>query len=61
MEENIISMQDIFIFNKRGIGPDGKVLGSFQPTHIRPRFLDRLHIAGITLSPNVFEQTLEVN
>jgi pilus assembly protein CpaF len=61
MEENIISMQDIFTFNKIGIGPDGKVLGSFQPTHIRPRFLDRLHIAGITLSPNVFEQTLEVN
>jgi pilus assembly protein CpaF len=61
MEENIISMQDIFIFSKKGIGPDGKVLGLFQPTHIRPRFLDRLHIAGITLSPNVFEQTLEVN
>ena len=61
MEENIISMQDIFTFNKKGIGPDGKVIGVFQPTHIRPRFLDRLRIAGINLPQSVFEQTMEVN
>jgi pilus assembly protein CpaF len=61
MEENIISMQDIFTFNKKGIGPDGKVIGVFQPTHIRPRFLDRLQIAGINLPQSVFEQTMEVN
>ena len=61
MEENIISMQDIFTFNKKGIGPDGKVIGGFQPTHIRPRFLDRLQIAGINLPQSVFEQTMEVN
>jgi len=36
MEENVISMQEIFAFNKKGIGPDGKVIGVFQPTHIRP-------------------------
>ena len=40
MEENVISMQEIFTFNKKGIGPDGKVIGAFQPTHIRPKFLD---------------------
>jgi pilus assembly protein CpaF len=61
MEENIISMQDIFTFNKKGIGPDGKVIGAFEPTQIRPRFLDRLRIAGINLPQSVFEQTMEVN
>jgi pilus assembly protein CpaF len=61
MEENIITMQEIFSFVKTGIGPDGRVIGAFKPSHIRPRFIDRLRTAGITLSPNVFEQTLEVN
>jgi pilus assembly protein CpaF len=60
MEENVISMQEIFTFVKKGIAPDGKVVGVFQPTRIRPRFLDRIQLAGITLSPDVFEQTMEV-
>ena len=61
MEENVISMQEIFSFNRKGIGPDGKVVGSFQPSDIRPKFLERLRIAGIFLPPSLFEQTLEVN
>jgi len=61
MEENVISMQEIFRFNKRGIGPDGKVIGAFEPTRIRPKFLERLRISGIQLPPSLFEQTLEVN
>ena len=61
MEESIISMHEIFSFNKKGIGPDGKVNGVFQPSHIRPKFLERLRISGIFLSPNLFEDTLEVN
>ncbi len=61
MEENIISMQDIFVFQKKGIGPNGKVLGTFRPTRIRPRFVDRLQIAGITLPPSTFENITEVN
>jgi pilus assembly protein CpaF len=61
MEENIISMQEIFSFIKRGIGPDGKVIGAFQPTHIRPKFVERLRISGIILPPSLFEQALEVN
>jgi pilus assembly protein CpaF len=61
MEENIVSMQDIFTFNRKGIGPDGKVIGVFQPSHIRPKFLDRLRMSGIFLSPGLFEQTMEVN
>jgi pilus assembly protein CpaF len=61
MEENIISMQDIFVFQKKGIGPTGKVVGTFRPTRIRPRFLDRLTIAGISLPPITFENVTEVN
>ncbi len=61
MEENIVSMQDIFTFQRKGVGPDGKVIGVFQPSRIRPKFLERLRISGIFLSPGLFEQTLEVN
>ena len=60
MEENVISMQDIFNFHKKGIGPDGKVIGTFKPTGIRPKFLEKLRISGITLPPHLFEQTMEV-
>jgi pilus assembly protein CpaF len=61
MEENVISMHEIFSFHKKGIGPDGRVVGSFVPSGIRPKFLDRLSVAGIFLPPSLFEQTLEVN
>jgi pilus assembly protein CpaF len=61
MEENVVSMQEIFRFDRKGVGPDGKVVGVFQPTQIRPKFLERLRIAGIFLPAGLFEQTLEVN
>jgi pilus assembly protein CpaF len=61
MEENIISMQDIFTFQKKGIGPTGRVIGAFKPTRIRPRFIDRLQVAGIQLPPALFETITEVN
>lgn len=60
MEENVISMQEIFTFQRKGLGPDGKVVGVFQPTQIRPKFLERLRISGIFLPPALFEQPLEV-
>jgi len=61
MEENVISMQEIFNFSKKGIGPDGKVIGVFAPTHIRPRFLERLRVSGIVLPPTLFERETQVN
>jgi pilus assembly protein CpaF len=61
MEENIVSMQEIFFFERKGVGPDGKVIGMFQPTRIRPKFLERLRISGIFLSPALFEQAMEVS
>jgi pilus assembly protein CpaF len=61
LEENVISMQDIFNFARKGIGPDGKVIGAFQPTGIRPNFLDRLRVAGILLPAELFERSVEVS
>ena len=60
MEENMISMQDIFVFRRKGIGADGKVVGTFEPTRIRPRFLEKLRVAGLSLSPSIFEEVVEV-
>jgi pilus assembly protein CpaF len=61
MEENVISMQEIFSFQKKGIGPDGRVIGSFVPTRIRPQFLERLRTSGIVLPPSLFERETLVN
>ncbi len=60
LEENIVSMSDIFNFVRRGIGPDGRVVGTFQPTGVRPRFLDRLRVAGIQLPAEIFQRSVEV-
>jgi pilus assembly protein CpaF len=61
MDENVVSMQEIFRFSRKGVGPDGKVVGLFEPTRIRPKFLERLKIAGIVLPHDLFEQTLQVS
>ncbi len=61
MEENVVSMQEIFTFDRKGLGPDGKVVGVFMPSRIRPKFLERLRVSGIFLPPALFEQTMEVS
>ena len=61
MEESIISMQEIFAFHRKGISPEGKVLGVFKPTGIRPRFLEKIKLAGIDIPPGTFENVTEVN
>ncbi len=55
MEGDMITLQDIFIFDQKGIGPNGEVLGQHRATGVRPRFADRLKAAGIQLNPAVFE------
>ena len=42
MEQDIITLQDIFLFEKTGISTSGKILGRFRATGIRPKFYDRL-------------------
>ena len=55
MEGDVISMQDIFVYEKFGIREDGKVLGAFKATGIRPKFADRLKASGFALSADLFE------
>jgi len=55
MEREIITMQDIFLFRKRGVRDTGEVLGDFEPTGIRPKFADRLSVTGVNLPASMFE------
>ncbi len=61
MDENVISMQEIFSFVRKGIGPNGKVIGAFKPSGIRPKFLERLRISGVLLPSSLFETSMEVS
>lgn len=55
MEGEIVSIQEIFIFERQGIAEDGSVKGRFRATGIRPQFSERLNAAGYRLSPNLFD------
>jgi pilus assembly protein CpaF len=54
MEGDVITMQDIFVFEREGIGGQGQVLGQFRATGIRPRFTERLKAYGIELPMSLF-------
>ncbi|MGC2112761.1 MAG: CpaF family protein [Candidatus Korobacteraceae bacterium] len=58
--DQVVSMQDIFLFQKRGLGPNGKVLGRFYATGIVPKFSEKLAAAGIPLAPNLLDFSEEV-
>jgi len=60
MEGDQITTQDIFVFEKTGISEDGRVIGKFRPTGIRPKFYDRLKAAGIQLPASIFQTTVEI-
>jgi pilus assembly protein CpaF len=60
MEGEVVTLQDIFVFEKRGLTPDGKVIGRFAATGIRPKFYEKLLAAGIRLSPELFDEVVDV-
>src|SRR6266702_1099644 len=60
MEEDTVSMQDVLLFEKQGIGKDGRVIGTFTATGIRPKFADRLKSSGINVPASLFEHSLNV-
>jgi pilus assembly protein CpaF len=60
MEGEVISMQDIFVFERTGLNAAGKVCGRFKATGIRPRCSERLVAAGHTMSPDMFEHVKEI-
>jgi pilus assembly protein CpaF len=60
MEGDVVTLQDIFVFEKRGLNPDGRVVGRFAATGIRPKFYEKLLAAGIRLRADLFDEVLEV-
>ncbi len=56
----IVSMQDIFMFEKQGLGPGGKVKGRFFATGIVPKFAEKLKAAGIPMALNLLDHSVEV-
>lgn len=60
MEGDTVTLQDLFVFEKRGLSAEGKVLGRFAATGIRPRFHERMLAHGITLPAELFESVVEV-
>jgi pilus assembly protein CpaF len=61
MEGDQVTTQDIFVFDKTGVREDGRVLGRFRPTGIRPKFYERLKSAGIQLATSVFQTAVEIH
>ena len=55
MEGEIIAMQEIFHFEQTGVASDGKVLGHFRATGVRPRFADRLRQFGAVVADSVYD------
>jgi len=60
MEGDVITMQEIFVFEKMGITQDGKVVGRFRATGVRPKCCERLKASGIHLPADMFEGVTEV-
>jgi pilus assembly protein CpaF len=60
MEGDVITMQEIFTFEKIGMTQDGKVIGRFRATGVRPKCCERLKQCGIHLPPDMFEGVTEV-
>jgi pilus assembly protein CpaF len=61
MEGEVITMQEIFSFERTGLTPDGKVIGRFRATGIRPKCSERLASAGQQLPMDMFEHCKVVN
>jgi len=61
MEGDMVMLQDLFVFEKLGLSSEGKVLGRFAATGIRPRFYEKLLAAGIRLPGEIFEEIVELD
>jgi pilus assembly protein CpaF len=57
---DMVSLQDIYLFEKLGLGPSGNVKGRFFATGIVPKFGERLKAAGVPLGLNLLDHSLEV-
>jgi pilus assembly protein CpaF len=55
MEGEVVTTQEIYRFRRRGVTPEGKIIGQYEATGVRPTFTDRLRISGIELPPRMFD------
>ena len=55
MEQDVITMQDIFLFERTGVTREGKVTGRFRATGVRPKCAERLTSMGVHLPIEMFE------
>lgn len=60
VSDEMVTLQDIFAFERLGIGANDQVLGRFHATGLRPTFAERLKVSGIQLSPDLYEHVCEV-
>jgi pilus assembly protein CpaF len=60
MEGDTITMQEIFVFERKGVADNGAVRGVFRSTGIRPKFAERMLAAGYRLRPGLFESAVGV-
>ncbi len=60
MEGEQVTIQDLFVFEKTGLGDDGRVKGRFRATGIRPKFSERLAAAGVQLPASLFQVVVEL-
>ena len=61
MEGEVITLQDLFVFEKRGLSPEGRVQGRFASTGIRPKFHEKMLAAGIRLPADLFDSIVDIN
>jgi pilus assembly protein CpaF len=61
MEGDVVSMQDLFVFENQGVSSDGRTVGSFSATGIRPKFAEKIKAAGFELPANMFDRPDQSN
>jgi len=61
MEGELVTMQDIFVFEKNGMTETGRVKGKFRATGVRPKFYEKLKSAGVTIPQSVFQTNVEIS
>jgi len=59
MEGEIVTLQDVFRFEQKGIDEHGRIVGRLRPTGIRPSFVDGFAQAGIVLPEGLFQDAAE--
>jgi pilus assembly protein CpaF len=60
IETDIVTLQELFVFEKRGVSPEGKVLGRFAATGILPKFNEKLLAAGIRLPGELYDEVVPI-